>query len=493
MRRMLLALVFILALIAPAGAVAPPVVASANLNLVGALPEAGVISATFLTTKPVLVVSTAKGLSTWDISNPALPKLLGAIVLPHSQNEGVSVGERPDGKIFALIGVDEASYAPQTPTTPPHVFGGAGSKIMYIVELTDLANPVLRSRIDTKSSTHTVSCITTACEYVYTSGAYDDYFNVIDVRDLANPKEISTVYSPAHSGHDWDTDDSGLLWQVGRQGLVAYDASTNPANPTPVAVGNNASRNGASTYNNFILHNAQRPNATVFEQNEANGIRLPKDQANVNNGNVLLVTEEDYLDPTCGGGEGSFSTWYIPYTDADQLLIDNPKAFANSNTGTRASWGRGKVEPLDSWNTELLDTGRDTVAGALCSAHYFDFHQNGFIAQGWYQQGLRILDVRNPADIKQVGYYFTGAMETFAANWVPEYDATGKQTGRKTNMLYTQDPSRGLEFFTFTFPTTAPADTAPLRAPILPQWLDGTATVTTRESSGFGWLCRLPS
>jgi hypothetical protein len=253
-----------------------------------------------------------------------------------------------------------------------------------------------------------------------------------------------------------------------------------------------SSKNGGpGGYNNFILHNSQRPNANVFEQNEANGIRLPKAEANVNNGNVLLVTEEDYLDPTCGGGEGAFSTWYIPYTDANQLLIDNPKASSNTLTGTRSSYGRGKIEPLDIWNTELLDTGRDSIAGALCSAHYFDFHQNGFVAQGWYQQGLRILDVRNPADIKQVGYFFTGAMETFAANWVPEYDATGKQTGRKTNMIYTQDPSRGLEFFTFTFPTTAPEDTQPLRAPILPQWLNGTAATTSRRSADFGWLCRL--
>ena len=494
MRRLLLALTLVATLTAPAGAVSPPVVASANLDLVGALPEAGVISATFLTTKPVMVVSTAKGLTTWDIADPTLPKFLGAIALPHAQNEAVSVGEREDGTIFALIGVDEFSYAPQTPTTAPHVFSGAGSKIMYIVELTDLANPVLRSRTDTSSSTHTVSCVNTACEFVYTSGAYDDHFNVIDVRDLTNPVEVATNYSPAHSGHDWDTDDSGLAWQVGDEGLVAYDTSLDPTNPTPVAVNNIKGKNGRSEYNNFILHNSIRPNATVFETNEANGVRLPKEQAHVDNGNVLLVTEEDYLDPRCGSGEGSFSTWYIPYTDSELLRAANPDAFANTNADAKRAQGKGAIEPLDSWNTELLDTGSDSLAGAVCSAHYFDYHQAGFVAQGWYQQGLRILDVRNPADIKQVGYYFTGAMETFAANWVPEYDANGHQTGQKTNLLYTQDPSRGLEFFTFAVPETEPAETEPLRAPVLPQWLSSAVSSTaSRASAGFSWLCRLPT
>lgn len=495
MRRLLLSVVpsaLLAAVIAvsPVGAVPPPVVASANLDLVGALPEAGVISAAFLTTKPVMVVSTVKGLSTWDVRDPRLPKPLGFLPLPHAQNEAVSIGERPDGTVVALIGIDEFGYAPQQPTTPPRVFAGAGSKIMYIVELTDATAPVLRSRIDTGSSTHTVSCINLRCDYAYTAGAYDDYFNVVDLRNLAAPVQVGQLYSPAHSGHDWDTDESGLAWQVGDQGLVAFDTSANPIKPTPVAVGNTQSKNGTSTYNNFILHNSQRPNANVFEQREADDIRLGKADADIDNGNVLLVTEEDYLDPTCGAGEGTFSTWFIPYTDAELLRKDNPKAFVNTASSMTQSWGKGKVEPLDSWNTELMDTGRDSLAGAVCSAHYFDTHDDGWVAQGWYQQGLRILDVRTATDIKQVGYWFTGGMETFAATWVPEYNAAGRQTGRTTNLLYTQDPSRGLEFFVFTPPTTAPEDTVPLRAPILPEWLS--APATSRATERFGWLCRLP-
>jgi hypothetical protein len=35
-----------------------------------------------------------------------------------------------------------------------------------------------------------------------------------------------------------------------------------------------------------------------------------------------------------------------------------------------------------------------------------------FVAQGWHEYATRILDVRNPKDIKQVGFFFTPASET---------------------------------------------------------------------------------
>ena len=54
---------------------------------------------------------------------------------------------------------------------------------------------------------------------------------------------------------------------------------------------------------------------------------------------------------------------------------------------------------LDSFVIEV-DPSRTT----LCSAHYFD-ERGGLVAQGWYEGGTRFLDVTNPADIKQVGYW----------------------------------------------------------------------------------------
>jgi hypothetical protein len=195
----------------------------------------------------------------------------------------------------------------------------------------------------------------------------------------------------------------------------------------------------------------------------------------------LLVTEEDYVDPTCEGGEGTFSTWHIPYLDAEQSAKDNPDARRDL----------GKMTPLDNWNSELMDTGEDTIAGALCSAHYFTYHDAGFIAQGWYQQGTRILDVRDPADIKQVGYFYAGASETWHSYWVPERDAEGNVTGKDTNIVYTNDGVRGIDVLRVTLPTTDPEETEDLKAPILKAWLNPRTLKASKPSAKFGYLCRI--
>ncbi len=105
-------------------------------------------------------------------------------------------------------------------------------------------------------------------------------------------------------------------------------------------------------------------------------------------GNVLAITEEDYAKPTCEG-QGSVQTWRI--TDET-----NPD-------------GTTKLELLDMWTTELNELANQTgrsPATANCSAHWFD-ERDGVIAQGWYDQGVRFLDISNPRDIRQVGYYTT--------------------------------------------------------------------------------------
>jgi hypothetical protein len=246
-------------------------------------------------------------------------------------------------------------------------------------------------------------------------------------------------------------------------------------------------------WNNFISHNSLRPNADAFT-----GPRLrpgnadPKGTAkgharnhgigdsgapHVDRGNVLLVTEEDYIDVTCAS-EGSFQTWHVP--DLDPTI--NPDGIQDGGT----------ITPLDQWNTELLGTGVSTPAGAFCSAHYFDYHQDGYVAQGWYQQGLRILDVNDPHEIRQVGYWVTGAQETWGANWVPEYDEDGRQTGDKTDLVYTNDPSRGMEILRVDLPEERGA--APtVTAPVLSSWLTIDLDLAQRaESSPFGGACVLP-
>ena len=45
--------------------------------------------------------------------------------------------------------------------------------------------------------------------------------------------------------------------------------------------------------------------------------------------------------------------------------------------------------------------------------------RDGIVAQGWYQQGTRFLDVSDPTDIRQIGYFVAPGALTWAAHFAP--------------------------------------------------------------------------
>ena len=118
----------------------------------------------------------------------------------------------------------------------------------------------------------------------------------------------------------------------------------------------------------------------------------------------MVVTEEDYQRPTCAGA-GSLQTWRI---GADNVIRN-----------------------LDSWEVEI-DPARTT----LCSAHYFD-EAGGLLAQGWYEQGTRFLDVTRPEKIRQVGFWIPEKNVTWGAVYAP--------TDPSRSTVYSLDSPRGID------------------------------------------------
>jgi hypothetical protein len=472
--------------LSPAGAfvtVQPSVFASANVTPAGAAPSISAISTQFASDAPIMYVSTLRGIDIYDISDPRLPVPLSTLPMAFFQNEAMTLGERADGTKLMLIGIDLFHVTPTAMDA-----NVTGSEII-VVDVTDPTAPEIASIVSTSTSTHTVTCANAECTHAYTVGG-NGVFEVVDLTDITAPTVVGTRQSPAangFSGHDWDIDAAGIAWNTVAGGAAAFDV-TDPENPVLL---NSTTRQGTrSPWNDFIHHNSLRPDADQFASREPeeqleiapNGTVADLGELTADDfrpGEILLVTEEDYIDVTCAS-EGSFQTWFVQELDPEI----NPEGAPNGGT----------VASLALWNTEILDTGEPTPAGAFCSAHYFDYHQDGFVAQGWYQQGLRILDVRDPLEIKQVGYWITAAQETWGAYWVPEYDADGVQTGERTDLVYSADHVRGVDILRVGLPDTDPEATTDLRAPILPQWLGG-ATDTTRglaPDPDFGWACPIP-
>ncbi|MGH2775593.1 MAG: LVIVD repeat-containing protein [Actinomycetota bacterium] len=451
------------------GQVANPVdqvFASDNVTVVDRLAEgAGAISMQFDSGKPLMYLSTVKGLQIYDVDDPRNPQLLSALPLPHFQNEAMSLGERRNGDAFVLIASTLAAA-----TTTGEVDPGT-ARFVVVVEVTDPANPEVVATLETPTRTHTVSCSSKSCPFAYSDGRSQGAMSIIDLRNFREPKVAGTYQSVVPQGHDEDLDDEGILWHVGGQGAVALDISQ-PTNPVPL---NSTNEEGVESddrtnepYNNFILHNSTRPNARRFTEFA---------EPSLANGNVLLATEEDTGAGPCGPELGSFQTWSIPHLDAARYAEQNPNHEP----------GRGSIAPIDMWYPE------DAAVGANCSAHYFDFHDAGFVAQGWYEYGTRILDVRDPSDIKQVGYFFTPASETWAAYWVPARNNKGAANGRQTNIVYTTDVGRGVDILEVGLPTDKkPKDTQPVEAPVMPASLLALRPNLSQPSKDWGFLCRVP-
>jgi hypothetical protein len=180
-------------------------------------------------------------------------------------------------------------------------------------------------------------------------------------------------------------------------------------------------------YNDFIHHNSFRPNAEAF---------VPDAEPSLANGNVLLVTEEDYEQVDCTKA-GSFQTWWVKRLDG------TPDA----------------IVPLDK--VEVADLGSFPLpVGGFCSAHWFDFHPSGIVTVGFYGGGTQLVDIRDPRDIKPYGHAVWGASEVWDSYWVPDYNHRDVRTDRKTNIAYSVDLVRGLDVYTVDLPGQAAAPTS---------------------------------
>ena len=142
----------------------------------------------------------------------------------------------------------------------------------------------------------------------------------------------------------------------------------------------------------------------------------------VERGNILIGTEEEFntdcksdgrlvvsdLTDSWGGEPGLNSTPEKPY----------------------------RMKALDTFHP-AQDTPETVSTDAGCSAHYFELRKST-VAQAWYAQGLRLIDVSNARNIRQVGYYrvSTGSTTTDSNAW---------DVAWRGNLVYLFDMNRGIE------------------------------------------------
>ncbi len=411
-----------------------PLLTSSNVNLVASNPGSAGISGCFTKTAPLFVMSNLDSVKVYDVSDPLKPTLTGTLPNLVFENEAMNCGERKTKngtERFVLIGVDLYDVS----TDIKHTQDSALGRELVVVDITDPANPYIRSSAPAKSGTHTVACIAeTDCQYAYSSGSGrgdKGTFSIMDLTDLDNPVEVdrdptTEVVEPFKSptaGHKWNFDNAGFGTHTGYSGSSMFDVS-DPRNPKLVTTTGEAGQGknpdgSANGYNDFIHHNSFRPNASAFKPDAAPSFA---------NGNILLVTEEDYEQTDCAQA-GSFQTWHVKRLDG------TPDA----------------IVPLDK--VELDDLGTFPVPQyAFCSAHWFDYHPSGVVSVGYYGGGTQMVDVRDPENLTSYGHATWGASEVWDAYWMPVYNKNGVATGKKTNLVYSVDLVRGLDVYAVDLP-----------------------------------------
>jgi hypothetical protein len=445
-------------LVAPAVALGeqpPPGAAmSDNLKYVKRVPGTGqVVEGKFdrVDGTQVLVLTGRFGFKTFDVSDPTDPQPLDSFIPSdlaaggYWQNEDMEL----DTRRKLIIGALDPRHTDNPLAACPA--GGSVRNVncksgFYVISYEDPSHLEQVGDFVELPSGHTSSCIDD-CRYIWTGGPArrDDQgwlgpilteprpigdgrpIWVTDLTDPSNPivhndpidlwrNDGYTDYS-----HDVNVDDQGIAWVSGRGGIRGWatdglhrDPYTDqvrqatPFNPVLVAGGGV----GGTAQPVMFMHNSERPTSGAVK---ASGVA---------DGNVLVGTEEDFTTP-CG------SSGKIVLSD----LTDSWGGEGSANSTLDHPY---RMQALDSFHP-FIDTPETANPDLGCSAHYFEVRAST-LAGGWYGQGLRLLDISNARDVRQIGYYrVTGTSDgnPSSNSWDTEW--------RNDRLVYLFDMSRGVE------------------------------------------------
>jgi hypothetical protein len=429
--------------------------------------------------RPILIVTGRFGFKTIDVKDPTNPKVLDtfqpAEILGANgywQDEDMDIDPRRN----LIIGALDPRHDNVDQTSCPGI-GTSGAKTrnpgcrsgFYVISYADPSNLEQVGDFVDLPAGHTVSCVD-HCNYVWTGGPArrNDQTGlgpftpggrgdgrpiwVTDLRNAAKPKVFAdpidlwrndgvTDYS-----HDVDVDDDGIAWTSGRGGLLGYatkgfhrDPRTDtkrratPWDPILVAGGGiEGGPDGVAQPQTDFIHNAARP---LDGKIKASGVA---------DGNVVIMTEEDFTGPCSASGR-------IVAADITASLGGEPA----TNSTPAAPF---RMDALSAFHPTQDGVGTTSPSGS-CSAHYFEV-SGSTVAAAWYGQGLRLIDASDARNLRQVGYYYVTGTDPATNPSSNSWDVAWRG-----DLIYLFDMSRGVEILRMKSGPMASARLATVRSP----------------------------
>jgi hypothetical protein len=435
---------------------------SDSLEYVGLVPDSSrIVEGKFDTVagRDVLVTTGRYGFKTYDVSDPAAPQLLDTFQPPevlgangYWQDEDMELDVRRKLIIGALDprhdDVDQAS-CPGIGTSGAKTRNPGCRSGFYVISYADPSDLRQIGDFVELPAGHTTSCIED-CDYVWTGGPArrNDQASLGPFtpggRGDGRPIWVTNLKDPAHPetfpkpidlwrndgltdySHDVDVDAAGIAWTSGRGGLLGYatrgqwrDPRTDkqhiakPWDPILVAGGGiSGGPDGVAQPQTDFIHNSTRPlNGRVH----ASGVP---------DGNIVLMTEEDFTEPCTQGGR-------IVAADITNSLGGEPAANSTLEHPYR-------MNALSAFHP-TQDAGDTAAPINSCSAHYFEL-AGSTLAAAWYGQGLRVIDASDARNLRQVGYFFVTGTDPATNPSSMSWD-----TAWHGNLIYVFDMSRGIE------------------------------------------------
>jgi hypothetical protein len=481
---------------------------SDSLDYVDRVPDsAGIVEGKFDTVagREVLLTTGLYGFRAYDVSDPTDPKLLDTFQPPevlgakgYWQDEDMEIDVRRKLIIGALDprhdDVDQAS-CPGIGTLSAKTRNPGCRSGFYVISY---ANPADLQQIGDFVELpvgHTTSCIED-CNYVWTGGPArrNDLASLgpftpggrgdgrpIWVTDLRDPLHPATYPDPIDLGrndgltdysHDVDVDSGGVAWVSGRGGLTGYATrgewrdpkidrvrDATPWDPVLVAGGGvQGGSNGVAQPKTDFIHNSTRPlNGQVHATNVADG-------------NIALMTEEDFTEPCDQGGR--------------IVAADITSSLGGEGSTNSTPDDKFRMKALDSFHPALDKSARGTSAPITsCSAHYFEL-SGSTLAAAWYGEGLRVIDGSNARNLRQVGYYFVTGTDAATNPSSLSWD-----TAWHGDLVYLFDMDRGIEILRLKGGPAAAASLRTVREP--PRRPDRLAAVPVEGLTAGSLVCPL--
>lgn len=358
-------------------------VTSDNVSLVCTIPLDAPGNAGHIQTvdgRTSLYVSSRKGISIYDVTDPAATELLGHLPFPHWQNEDASVAD--DGSRM-IVAVDGGLPLPDVVATGLWVFDTSDPSDIQLVGV----HP---------DAPHTASCAEPTCAYLYASNG-----RIYDASGATTPIPLAEGIAAARHGeaigiehvgefardssgepvrslHAVHRDASGLITTDSRPRLI-LDPREDPTRPQVIA-----EFLPDDARDPRLQHGNQRPAALDYEPRPAGYTPGSLDEDPMRPGELLVTTSESNVNPNCTNS-GSIATWDL-------------RGFDQGVTPRQ-------IEVLHPVNGGV-PTSPDPMANAAgCSAHWFDLVDELMVAS-WYDHGTRFLRIHTETGaIEQLGWF----------------------------------------------------------------------------------------